>query len=106
MPGLSIRPLPHGQSPVHSESQARAAAAHVVPSDAITRVVAAMVSDPLGIKLGLPTTPRVMWVIYHDTVYQPLPDHGPATTTPPGTVFHLLTLVDDETLKLGGNFAC
>jgi hypothetical protein len=67
-----------------------------------------MVSDPLGIKLGLPTTPRIMWVIYCDTVYQrPTPGHGPALPEiVPGTILHSMTLVDDETLKLGGNFAC
>jgi hypothetical protein len=54
------------------------------------------------------TTPRIMWVIYHDTVYPPASRHGPAPLPDisPGAVVHGLTLVDDETLSLGGNFAC
>jgi hypothetical protein len=70
-------------------------------------VVAAMVTNPNGTKVGLPTTPRIMWVIYTETVYQPPQGgHGPATDMSPGTVLHALTLVDDETLQIGGNFAC
>jgi hypothetical protein len=107
MPGLSIEPLGPGQTPVHSEAQARAVAAHV-SADAITRVVAAMVSNPNGIKRGLPTTPRIAWVIYHDTVVPPASGHGPALPPDmaPGATFQILTLVDDEMLRLGGNFAC
>lgn len=107
MPGLSIKPLGPGQTPVHSEAQARAVAAGVL-TDAITRVVAAVVSDPIGMKLGLPTTPRIMWVLYYETEYPPASAHGPAPppNISPGDVFHGLTLVDDETLSPGGNFAC
>ena len=71
----------------------------------VETVVAALVTDPTGIKLGLPTTARIMWVIYGDNVYKPS-SHGGATTMEPGQHFKTLTLVDDQTLKLGGNFSC
>jgi hypothetical protein len=84
-----------------------AAANHVTPAR-ITAVVA-IVADPIGVKLGLPATPRIMWVIYGDDT----PGGGRAGagtgTGPypvPGTVTHSLTLVDDATLKLAGNLDC
>jgi hypothetical protein len=80
---------------------------HVGP-ERITDVAAGIVTDPTGIKLGLPTTARVTWIIFGDDVYEADGD-GPVPRPPgmtPGTVTHVLTLVDDETLKLGGNFAC
>jgi hypothetical protein len=81
---------------------------HVGP-ERITAVVAAIVADPIGIKLGLPTTPRVMWVIYGDNTHRGGPADaavGPGPYPAPGTATHSLTLVDDATLKLAGNFLC
>jgi hypothetical protein len=101
--------LPHGTTPVHSSTEAREVAEHAhVGPQRITDVVAAMVTDPTGIKVGLPSTARVMWVIYGEDGYdwEPVDPVGRPASATPGTVTHVLSLVDDETLKLGGNFAC
>jgi hypothetical protein len=107
--GFSMHRLPQGTIPVHSSAEARNVAErqHVGPEQ-ITDVAPAIVTDPTGIKLGLRTTARVMWIIFGDDVHDldadgPVP-HPPGMT--PGAVTHVLTLVDDETLELGGNFAC
>lgn len=110
VPGFSMTALPTGTEPSHDATSARdvAAANHVGP-ERITAVVAAIVADPIGIKLGLPTTPRVMWVIYGDNTHRGGPADagvGPGPYPAPGTVTHSLTLVDDATLKLAGNFLC
>jgi hypothetical protein len=108
MPGLSIDPLPMARRPIHSWRQALAKA----PADAaghVTDVVAAFVADPTGVKLDLPTTPRVMWLIYVKTrsgAPDPTRDYHGMQPPTPGTVERSVWLIDDTTLKPGGGLGC
>jgi hypothetical protein len=103
-----MEPLHESDVPVRTAAEARAVIDNAPGGpEQITEVAPAMVTDPTGIKLGLPTTARIMWVFYVQDIYE-IPTEGP----PPlpgvtaGTVFHSLWLVDDETLKNGGGIAC
>jgi hypothetical protein len=108
MPGLSIKPLPTGTRPTHSWRQALAKAP-AYEAGHVTDVVAAYVADPIGVKLNLPTTPRVMWLIYVKTVYgapDPTRDYHGIPPPTPGTVERTVWLIDDKTLKPGGGLGC
>lgn len=85
--------------------------AHVGP-DSKTSTTLIWAVDPVAIKLGFtsPDQPRLLWQIVGTSVYEP-PSHaglGPAPnpTLTPGEILRSLTLVDDATLRLAGNFSC
>ena len=106
-PGLSFRAVDERSRPTHNADDA-VAVARKVDTGTITRVAVAAVTDPTGIKLGLPTTRRTMWVVYSQDVYRP-PTSGPAPAGPEpsaGAVIRSMTLIDDLTLKPGGRFSC
>jgi hypothetical protein len=110
-PGLSVMALPPSVRPTHSTSQVRAVFRR--HAGTITTIVPAYVEDPVASKLGLgePTRPRLMWVVSLLTRVD-----GPGANSDsgrpagpfayPNTRVASLSLVDDATLKLGGNFAC
>ena len=106
-PTLTAVPLRPGQRPSHQGEQARAVAdvAGLAPTEAVS-VYAAVVHDTTAPKLGLgpADVPRVMWVIEGEgpsRATEPLP-----TTDPRRTLFRLVALVDDATLRFGGGFGC
>jgi hypothetical protein len=113
--GLRIDTLPAGDHIEHTEQDAlrTAAAADVGPISQV-RVYAAWVQDPTADKVGLGdnTQFRVMWVLDGtDTIATPTPGtaHFPPSSAgapTPGSVYRTVTLVDDHSLTLGGNFDC
>ena len=113
--GLRIDALPVGTHVEHTDRDALrvAVAAHVGPA-AHVRTYVAWVRDPTADKVGLGdnTQFRVMWVLDGtDTTAIPSPGEpiGPAPdggAASPGSVYRTITLIDDQTMKLGGNFAC
>ena len=106
--GFSMKPLQESDVLAHTAARARAAFDSMrVGPQRVTEVAPALVTDPTGIKLGLPTTARIMWVFYGQDIYA-ISTEGPAgqASVTPGTVLHSLWLVDDETLKNGGGFGC
>jgi hypothetical protein len=103
-PDLKMVPLPAGTRLRRTAQQARDAAQVVGPRNDV-RVYPALVTDPTAPKVGLPVGPRPMWVVDGHNVVQPQ-TNGPPTVYKAGTVLRQVTLVDDATLGLGGNFAC
>jgi len=113
--GLRIDALPVGTHVEHTDRDAlRAAAAANVGPTSHVRVYVAWVQDPTAGKVGLGdnTQFRVMWVLDGtDTIAIPSPGErvGPAANAgaaSPGTVHRTITLIGDQSMKLGGNFAC
>jgi len=113
--GLRIDALPVGTHVEHTEQDAmRAAAAANVGPTSHVRVYVAWVQDPTADKVGLGdnTQFRVMWVLDGTgTTATPSPRGpiGPAAdggAASPGSVYRTITLIDDQSMKLGGNFAC
>jgi hypothetical protein len=112
--GLRIDALPAGTHVEHTGQDAlRAAAAANVGPTSHLRVYAAWVQDPTADKVSLGDNAdfRVMWVLAGtDTTATPSPDEriGPAPNVgaSPGTVYRTITLIDDQSMKLGGNFDC
>lgn len=109
--GLSMAALSRGQRLSHNEAEVRDVVARsgVGPST-VTGVYPALVVDPIAAKISPDwgATPRPMWVIDGTkTVGRRPPEaRGPSPVYPVGTVLRVITLVDDATLRLGGNFAC
>jgi hypothetical protein len=113
--GLHIDALPVGTHVEHIGQDALrvAAAARVGPTLQL-RVYVAWVQDPIAGKVGLGDSAqfRVMWILDGtDTIATPKPGepNGPAPNVGamrPGAVYRTLTVIDDQTMKLGGNFAC
>jgi hypothetical protein len=113
--GLRIDALPVGIHVEHAEQDAlqAAAAAQVGPSSHL-RVYVAWVQDPVADKVSLGDNAqfRVMWVLDGtDTTATPSPGEliAPASSAgaaSPGTVYRTITLIDDQSMKLGGNFDC
>jgi hypothetical protein len=105
--GLVLSPLPPDRRPTHTADQARAVAAHLGPPTESVSVYPALVRDPIADKVGLGDTAaeRVMWVI-DGTVPSVGGPGGPGPFPPPGTPLREVTLVDDASLALGGNFGC
>jgi hypothetical protein len=70
----------------------------------------ALVQDPIASKVGLgnPHDWRVMWVAYYQRkVRSGVGDSGTTAVMPAlGTIFDTATLVDDASLRLGGNLSC
>jgi hypothetical protein len=113
--GLRIDALPVGDPVEHTEQDAlRAAAAANVGPTSHVRVYAAWVQDPTADKVGLgdSTQFRVTWVLDGtNTIATPSPGtaHFPPSSDgapTPGSVYRTITLVDDHSLMLGGNFDC
>lgn len=114
--GTSVMACPYlgSQRVPASEMQHSGAAADRVVRDtfhpdSIIERVPVLTVDPVAPKVGLgsATTPRKFWaVVRREVARKPLSDRLPTGATPPpaGTVFVYVTLVDDATLKLGGNF--
>jgi hypothetical protein len=110
--GLRMDPLPVGVHVEHTDQDALrvAAAAQVGPSTHV-RTYVAWVQDPTADKVGLGDDAqfRVMWVLDGtDIAAAPHQDepHAAPPMASPGTAYRTLTLIDDQTMKLGGNFAC
>jgi hypothetical protein len=113
--GPTIAALSPGTAPVHDAATAQrvATTAETAPEH-ITAIYPALVTNPSGIKLDIPTAPRIMWVIAGTITYQDSPPFlgsGGARlpNEPPiadGTIYHLIALVDDQTLQPGGTFLC
>lgn len=108
--GLVLQAVPPTMHESHNAADARDASTKYLPSDDITRVTPAWVSDPIAFKVGLPKGRRVMWVLWRTHVYsaENKVGHGPVHTPsyPDGTVFRSVTLIDDLTLQSGGNLSC
>ena len=109
-PNLNVQPLPPGTTLAHTAAQALQTAKDIGPHDNIT-VAARLVTDPVANKvlLGPADVPRVMWVLDGTyTVHRDPNSNVPYTADSPkdGTVERVVTLVDDATLTLGGNFSC
>jgi hypothetical protein len=113
--GLHIDALPVGTYAGHlGQDASRVAAAAGVGPTSQVRVYVAWVQDPLAEKVGLGDSAqfRVMWVLDGtDTIATPKPGElngpaPPAGAMRPGTVYRILTLIDDQSMKLAGNFAC
>lgn len=108
--GVSGGPLPAGSRLVHTGVDAAqvAAAAHVGPTENV-RIYALWVRDPTADKVGLGDSSqfRAMWVI-DGTEIAPSADPGRAAPPPEpaGLIYRTISLIDDQTLKLGGNFSC
>jgi hypothetical protein len=114
VPDLLVQPLPEGAQPLHTPADALRVSASVGPREH-RGAYAAWVRDPLAVKFRWtsPAAPRIMWVVDGtETIQAPSsnpsgpPIIGPAPVYSPGTVLKIVTLVDDSTLELGGNFAC
>lgn len=93
----------------HTAAQAEAVVRAYFVGDQLTAAIPVRLADPIAnkVKLGSPTTVRYMWVIIRREVARPRPPDSLGPPGPsPGTVFILATLVDDQTLQLGGNFGC
>jgi len=113
--GLRIDALPVGTHVEHTEQDAlrAAAAANVGPTSQV-RVYVAWVQDPVANKVSLGDSAqfRVMWVLDGtDTTVTPSPGEliAPASSAgaaSPGTVYRTITVIDDQSMKLGGNFDC
>ena len=112
--GLRIDALPVGTHVEHTYQDAmRAAAAANVGPTSHVRVYVAWVQDPTADKVGLGdnTQFRVMWVL-DGTGTTAIPGPGeligpaPNVGASPGTVYRTITLIDDQSMKLGGNFDC
>jgi hypothetical protein len=113
--GLRIDALPVGTHVEHTERDAlqTAAAANVGPTSHV-QVYVASVQDPVADKVGLGdnTQFRIMWVLDGtDTTPRRTPSGliGPpssAGAASPGTVYREVTLIDDQSMTLGGNFNC
>jgi hypothetical protein len=116
VPDLLVQPLPEGAQPLHTAADALSVSASVGPREHRHAYVA-WVTYPIGLSSkfswGSPGAPRIMWVVDGtETIQAPSsnpsgpPIIGPAPVYSPGTVLRIVTLVDDATLELGGNFAC
>jgi hypothetical protein len=113
--GLRIDALLVGAHVEHTGQDALrvAAAANVGPTSQV-RVYVAWVQDPTADKVGLGDNAqfRVMWVLDGtETIATTRPGEliappSSAGAASPGTTYRTLTLIDDQTMKLGGNFAC
>ena len=105
--GLVLLPLPPDRRTTHTADEARAAAARLGPPAESVSVYPALVRDPIADRVGLgdPAVERVMWVI-DGTVPSVGGPGGPGPYPPPGTPLRNVTLVDDASLALGGNFGC
>jgi hypothetical protein len=105
--GLTIAPLPAGAQPRRTAQEVRALVPEQHPA---SDVYPAHVTDPLAAMLGLgtPTVARLMWVVDGVKVFHTPPGQssGPARLPKDGTITRELTLIDDETLAVGGTFAC
>lgn len=110
---LSITALSRGQHLSHNNAQALdvVTSNHVGPTD-VTGVYAALVIDPVAAKISPDwgSAPRPMWVIEGtstvSTLDRPPESVPPVQMYPNGTVLHVITLVDDATMRLGGNTIC
>jgi hypothetical protein len=93
----------------HTSSEADRVVTASFPNDSLVETFPVLVADPVAPKVGLgsATTPRKMWVAVRRQVATARPPGslGPPGATP-GTVSIVATLVDDETLQLGGNLGC
>ena len=109
--GLSMAALSRGQHLSHNEAEARGVVARSgVGSSNVTGVYPALVVDPVAAKISQDwgSTPRPMWVIDGTVTVRRRPPgaRGPLQVYLAGTVLRVITLVDDATLRLGGNFGC
>lgn len=113
--GLQIDALPVGDHVEHTEQDAlRAASSAQVGPTSHVRVYVAWVQDPVADKVSLGNNAqfRVMWVLDGtDTTARLSPGEriAPAASAgaaSPGTVYRVITLIDDQSMKLGGNFNC
>jgi hypothetical protein len=112
--GLHIDALPVGTRVQHTEHDAlqAAAAASVGPTSHV-QVYVAWVQDPVADKVGIGanTQFRAMWVLDGtDTAATVGPGHhAPPSSVgaaSPGSAYREVTLIEDESMKLGGNFNC
>ncbi len=113
--GLSFAVVGSSRVPQHDRAAVEAVVRKAgVGPESITGVQAVMVTDPVAPKLGLgkATSPRLMWAITGTSVTRPPTYRVDARegvrlpVYPVGTVLRSLTLVDDLTLSLAGNFSC
>ena len=108
--GLTIRAVPTDQL-----TRTRDEVEAVVPKGGVVTAVPALVTDPLAPKVGLGSgkEARPMWLAYRVEKLAVHRDntggsfgHHPPFAGAPGMRTLSVTLVDDATLKLGGNFGC
>jgi len=114
-PGLVIAPLPAGTHLRATAEQALQVARTATPAEN-PRVFPALVTNPIAVKLGLPTGPTPTWVVDGQTVVEPITQTanpgsvGAARPFPAGykagTVLRSITFVDDATLSLAGGELC
>src|SRR4051794_1945998 len=106
--GLTSRPVPSRQL-----TRTREEVLAVVPKANAVSLLPALVTDPIAAKVGLgsATKARPMWMAYQVEKFVPVTTNRQTFGKPPyaqaaGMRSLTLTLVDDATLKLGGNFSC
>jgi hypothetical protein len=64
------------------------------------------VTDPIAVKVGLPSSPRTMWMVRHSYILQASFGSSYSPRTKFGTLATEVTFVDDSTLTLAGNSGC
>jgi hypothetical protein len=111
--GLSITALSASARMTHTAAQVRTAIAQQHTGGHIVGIYPALVKDPFASKLGLgsATVRRRMWVVYTVRTTGPErstsgPGPSPAFMPLPNTKIADLTLLDDATLRSGGDLAC
>jgi hypothetical protein len=103
-----VRALPANYRSAHTKAAATKLALTVSrpPVKGPIRATLALVTDPIAVKVGLPSSPRAMWMVRHGYMLQPSFGSSYSPVTKFGTLISEVTFVDDSTLTLAGNSAC
>jgi hypothetical protein len=107
-PRWVVRPVPANHRSAHTQSEATKLALTVSrpPVKGPIRATLALVTDPIAVKVGLPSSPRTMWMVRHSYILQASFGSSYSPRTKFGTLATEVTFVDDSTLTLAGNSGC
>lgn len=94
-------------APVQHDRQAVLSALHLAAGTTVHSVTNVHAANPIADKVGLPTTPRVWWLVLTDTSAEA----GSHTGRPGPAVVatgqqHYLYVVDDATLRQAETYVC
>jgi len=93
---------------MHTEAAATKLALTVSrpPVKGPVRASLGMVTDPIAVKVGLPSAARAMWMVRHGYILQPTFGSSSIPGAKYGALVTEVTCVDDQTLTLAGNSGC
>lgn len=99
---VHVRATLSASSMQHSAARA-VTALHLDRTVTVLGIASVRADDPLATKVGLPTGPRALWLVYTS---EPVASHSQAVVPSSASSTHVLHIVDDETLQPGGSVIC